>query len=150
LTLTERAQISAKVDELRRVSEADDGTENRRARLGIVANMLLAYPMAGASEEAGKARAGAYLAALDDIPAWAIAEAVRRWHRGECGAERNYRFAPAPAELRQVASDLLRPARDTVAHLERVLAALTLEQAMDPSYQAPGKPGVNVPKLRSV
>jgi len=150
LTLTERALIGAKVAELRKLTEADDGTENRKARLGVVANMLLAYPMAGASEEAGKARAMAYLAALDDVPPWAVADAVRRWHRGECGPDRNYRFAPAPAELREVVIDQFKPAKETIQHLERVLNALTIEQAMNPDYVAPAKPGFNAPKLRSV
>jgi hypothetical protein len=124
--------IGAKLDQIRAVTLADDSTENRKARLGLIANMLMAYPMAGSSEEAGKARAMAYLAALDDVPAWAIAEAIRRWHRGECGPDRNYRFAPAPAELREVAMTVLQPGKQTIAHLESLLTALTLEQAMDP------------------
>jgi hypothetical protein len=46
----------------------------------------------------------AYLSAIDDVPPWAVAEAIRRWHRGEGGGkDANYRFAPAPAELRYAA-----------------------------------------------
>lgn len=135
LTLTDdqRAQINAKLSEIRGASESDDRPENQKARLALVANLLMAYPMAGGSEESGRARAQAYLAAIDDIPPWAIAETIRKWHRGECGADHNYRFAPAPAELRGAALKLLQPAKQTIAHLEDLLNALTLDRAMDPT-----------------
>lgn len=133
LTDSERARIAAKIAELQAVAEADDAPENQKSRLGIVASMLMAYPMSGGSEETGRARAMAYLAALDDLPPWAVADAVRRWHRGECGADHNYRFAPSPAELRGAAMDILQPARQTIAHLTSILTALTIERAMDPA-----------------
>lgn len=134
LTADQRDRIGMKVVELRHISESDDGPENRKSRLGLLGNMLMAYPMAGGSEEAGRARAGAYLAALDDVPPWAIAEAVRRWHRGEGGgSSANHRFAPAPAELRFAAMQILQPAKQTIAHLESLLGALTIERAMDPA-----------------
>jgi hypothetical protein len=94
---------------------------------------LLASPVANGTQEAGRARAEAYLVALDDIPPWAIAEAIKRWHRGECGHGYNYRWAPAPAELRELSNERLRPAKETIAHLEALLGALSLERAMDPS-----------------
>jgi hypothetical protein len=133
----ERQRMSAKVSELHAVCEADDNAENRKSRLGLVANMLMGYPIAGGSEESGRARAMAYLAALDDVPPKALAEAIRRWHRGECGPGYNYHWAPAPAELRQLSMDQLRPAKDTIAHLEAVLSAFSIERAMDPSPIAP-------------
>lgn len=133
LSTEERARIGARIADLLAISEADDGAENQKSRLGIVASMLMAYPMSGGSEETGRARAMAYLAALDDVPPWAIADAVRRWHRGECGADHNYRFAPSPAELRSAAMDILQPAKQTISHLTAILTALTIERAMDPA-----------------
>jgi hypothetical protein len=91
----------------------------------------MAYPMAAGNEESGRARAMAYLAALDDVPPWAIAKAIRQWHRGELGDDHNYRFAPSPAELRFAVLQILQPAKDTISHLCAVLAAPTLERAMD-------------------
>jgi hypothetical protein len=79
LTADVRARIGARLAEMRAVAEADDGQENRKSRLALIASMLMAYPMAGGSEETGKARAQAYLAALDDVPPWAIADAIKRW-----------------------------------------------------------------------
>jgi hypothetical protein len=133
LTDDQRAKISAKLSEVRAACESDDAPDNQKARLGLVANMLMAYPMAGGSEDSGRARAQAYLGAIDDIPPWAIAETIKRWHRGECGPDHNYRFAPAPAELRGAAMRLLQPGKQTIAHLESLLHALTLDRAMDPT-----------------
>ena len=135
LTLTdeERFCIRRKIAELRAASEADDGTENRKARLGLVANLLLAFPITNGTSEAGRARAEAYLSALDDIPPWAIAQAIKRWHRGECGHGYDYRWAPAPAELRELSMERLRPVKEIIAHFEAVLGALSIERAMDPA-----------------
>lgn len=132
MSTEERGRIAAKVAELEAISLSDTSSENQKSRLGLVANMLMAYPMSGGSEEAGRARAGAYLSAIDDIPPWAIAEAVRRWHRGEGPVSSNFRFAPAPAELRFAAMQVLQPAKQTIAHLTSILNALTIEEAVDP------------------
>ena len=133
LTAEDRARITAKLVELRTVSQADDSAENQKSRLGIVANMLMAYPMAGGSEETGRARSQAYLIALDDVPPWAIADTIKLWHRGQCGPDHNYRFAPAPAELRGASMNLLQPVKQVISHLESLLNAMTLERAMDPT-----------------
>lgn len=133
MTADQRLCIRQKIAELRAASEADNGTENRKARLALVGNLLLAYPIPNGTSEAGRARAEAYLVALEGVPPWAIAEAIRRWHRGECGQGYNYRWAPAPAELRQLSKERVRPASETIAHLESVLGAIALERAMDPT-----------------
>jgi hypothetical protein len=122
---------------LRAASEADNGTENRKARLAIIGSLLLSFPIPNDTQEAGRARAEAYLVALEGIPPWAIAEVVKRWHRGECGPGYNYRWAPAPAELRHLSVELVSPARETIAHFEEVLGAVSLKRAMDPSSIEP-------------
>lgn len=114
---------------LEAAERANDAPETRRERLGIIAKMLLAYPVAGASPEAGKARGEAYLDALDDVPPWAIAEAVKRWHKGQCG-DHDYRWAPAPAVLRAAALEQLIPLRAAAKHVSGLLAAQSLEDAM--------------------
>lgn len=146
LTVERRALITAKLAELQAIAESDDSPEPQKSRLAVVANMLMAYPMTGSSEEAGRARAQAYLVAIDDVPPWVIAEAVKRWHRGQCGPDHNYRFAPAPAELREVAMDILQPAKQMISHLRAVLDALTLERAMDPKplENTPTRPQLRV------
>ena len=147
LSTDQRARIAAKVAELEAISISDTSQENQKSRLGLVANMLMAYPMSGGSEESGRARASAYLSAIDDIPPWAIAEAIRRWHRGEGPSGANHRFAPAPAELRGSAMQVLQPAKQTIAHLSAILNALTIERAMDP---APIETSPTQPRLRVI
>lgn len=133
------------------IADADDGQENRKSRLALIASMLMAYPMAGGgSEETGKARAQAYLLSLDDVPAWAIAEAIKRWHKGQFSGDHNYRFAPAPAELREGAMHLLQGAKQTIAHLEDVLAASSIEEAMDPNPRELAGLTMRMPKLRAI
>lgn len=125
--------------------------ETKEAALALISKMLLAYPMAGNSAEAGMARGEAYLAALDDVPPWAIAEAIRKWHRGEGGSrDSNYRFAPAPAELRYSAMQILQPAKQTIAHLEAVLTALPIDRAMDPTPISLSEIPTSRPRLRAL
>jgi hypothetical protein len=59
----------------------------------------------------------------NEVPAWAVDEAVRRWHRGECGDEYNYSFAPAPGALRRIALQELEPAMATLRSLKLMLSA---------------------------
>jgi hypothetical protein len=48
------------------------------------------------------------MAALDDIPPWAVVAAIRRWYRGEAGNDEGGKiydcsWCPAPADLRRLA-----------------------------------------------
>lgn len=147
LSTEERHRIATKLVELEDISISDASQENQKSRLGLVANMLMAYPMSGGSEESGRARASAYLTAIDDVPPWAIAESIRRWHRGEGPSGSNFRFAPAPAELRGSAMQVLQPAKQTIAQLSAILNALTIERAMDPT---PIEASPTQPRLRAI
>lgn len=135
LTAEERARIKATRDKLvESISERQ--RDDREIILAVVAKMLLAYPMAGGSMESGRARGEAYLEALDDVPPWAVADAVRAWHRGEAGEGRNYDFAPSPATLRALAVNRIEPHRAAVNDLDALLAAVDIETAMDSRPQA--------------
>ena len=133
LTLTDelRGRIERKLGELKPFVVAETSPEVRRTHLALITKMLVTYPLPGASSETGKARSEAYCYVVEDIPPWVLNDAIRAWHRGECGSEYNYRWAPAPAELRQICLDRIQSGRDTISHLEAVLAAPTLEEAMN-------------------
>lgn len=120
------------------------GPSKSNDKLGLIAEMLLAYPGAGATPESSKARGAAYLYALEDLPPWAVQQAIRLWHRGECG-ERNYNWAPAPAILRDVALQQIEPIQKVIAECERTLSAIPFEEAMDSRK----KPAL-VPTLRRI
>src|SRR6185436_5293923 len=65
LTLTDekRAQITKRIGDLRSIAEADSSPPNTKARLALLAKMLMGYPMGNVSEAANEARAEAYLVA---------------------------------------------------------------------------------------
>lgn len=115
--------------QLRAASTSPDDPDQRKQRLAIVAKMLLTYPMAGASTETGRARAEAYLDALDDVPPWALAAAVKAWHRGEAG-EHDYRWAPAPAVLRAAAMKQIESFKPAIEHVQMLLAAVPIDEVM--------------------
>jgi hypothetical protein len=113
-------------------TEAD--ASERKPRLGLIAKLLLSYPVAGGGgERSGEARAEAYMDALDDIPAWALDQAIRGWHRGEVG-EHNYSFAPAPAVLRSVCKRLLAPYRKIHDDMLALLNARPLAEVLNASH----------------
>jgi hypothetical protein len=130
LTPSLRAETEQMLASLQAATSAPDDADTRSQRLAIVAKMLLTYPVAGASSETGKARAEAYLEALDDVSPWAISAAVRAWNRGAAGDAHDYRWAPAPATLRKISLEQSAPYRPIIAHLENLLAAVAPEEAM--------------------
>ena len=133
MTDDERFRIRRKIAELRAALEAHDGTEKHLVRLELVKDLLLSYPISNGTSEAGRARAAAYLMASTIFRSGPIAEVIKRWHRGECGHGYNSRWAPAPAELRELSLECLRPVKETIAHFEAVLGAMSLERAMNPA-----------------
>jgi hypothetical protein len=95
-------------------------------------------PMGGSSSEAAaEARADMYDEALSDIPPWAINAAIKRWGKGEVPELKmgtlNFTFAPAPAILRKICKLELQTFEDQAMKLTRVLQAMSIECAMDPT-----------------
>lgn len=105
LSTDERSQVSLRKtlyeSLLAGTSLNDPATANEV--LGTVTRLLLALPSKAAGEATGEAKGEAYMIALEDMPSWAVSQAIRAWYRGECGSEHNYTFAPAPAVLRKLA-----------------------------------------------
>jgi hypothetical protein len=129
LTDEQRGAAKAMLAQLQAALLPPDEHAAAKERLALVTKMLMAKPIASASQEAGRARGEAYQAALEDVPPWAIAEAIRLWHRGECG-EHNYDWAPNTAILRRVAMAQLEPVRAAVDHIEGLLVAVSIDEAI--------------------
>ncbi|HZP77546.1 MAG TPA: hypothetical protein VFB45_15485 [Pseudolabrys sp.] len=130
LTDEQRADAQRALARMQLEMTSDDAAETRKQRLGIISKMLLAYPIANASAESGRARGETYLDALDDVPPWALQGAVRCWNRGAAGDEHDYRWPPAPAVLRKIAMAEIATLRPTVLHLENLIAAVPIDEAM--------------------
>lgn len=88
------------------------------------------------SESEGIAKAEMYHDAIDDLPAWAIDKAVKRWARGECPysveEKPKYDFPPSPATLRKMALFDMDTAKRDAAKARALLDCIPLERAMDP------------------
>jgi hypothetical protein len=117
-SMRDRVTIARRLDDLALI-QAQRDTDIGMAK---VAEMLMAFQTGGISPEGAKARANGYMAALQDLPTFAIVEACLRWLRGEAG-EQNYNFAPTPPVLRQVAEKCARLADYQVAQLQMLLEA---------------------------
>jgi hypothetical protein len=113
--------------------------ESAKARLSLLTKMLLAFPAVGSSSEAAaQARSDVYDDALSDVPPWALNNAIKRWSRGEVPTDLNlgslnFNFAPAPAVLRKLAKIEVSPFEAQAYQLRRLLKAIPIERAMDPT-----------------
>ncbi len=109
----------------------------RQAKGALIARMQqgLAGPAVVLKEKAD-AQAYCYDVGTDTIPAWAIDSAIQRWLQHRCPytiqEAPNYAFPPAPAVLRKMAEFDMEEHVRTAADLRKLLAALPLEEAMDP------------------
>jgi hypothetical protein len=70
-----------------------------------VSKMIMALGGKKLSDLTGEAKGEAYTVALNDVPCWAVEEALRKWYRGEFEKEYDYSFPPASAILRKHARD---------------------------------------------
>ena len=110
LSPAERAEIERHAGELEALCTQTpaDSDEWEAKTLIIVTKLMLALPAAQQNEAGAEATGEAFQAALDDVPTWAVAAAMRRWYRGDCGENErgqayDYHWRPAPAELRRIA-----------------------------------------------
>lgn len=108
-----------------------NGADCEAETLVIVTKMLLALPAARSTETGNEAKGEAYLAALDDVPPWAVQEAVRKWYRGEHGSKYDYRWSPVPADLRTLARNEEFRIRGRMTMLDRITKAEPLIEYSD-------------------
>jgi hypothetical protein len=108
LTTQQRQAIERKAttmeNSLRATPEASPVFAAKTAECFSKMMMVLAGRESG--EFAGAAKGEAYTIALNDVPFWAVEEAMRKWYRRDCdvGADVfDYRWMPDPGSLRQVA-----------------------------------------------
>lgn len=73
------------------------------ATMIAVSKMLLVLPSRESGDLGGEAKGEAFMDALEDVPFWAVQEAMRKWHRAEHGPKHDYKWQPAPATLRDLA-----------------------------------------------
>lgn len=126
-----RAAMEARCSQLEAMAAA--GPEERT--VAAVTKLMTFYATAGMTREQAAVRGEVFVDAVVDLPGWAVEEAVRRWFRGACGT-RNYDFAPSPATLREIASDIASIAAGQLIVLRRILAAKPLPAPLTDEQRA--------------
>jgi hypothetical protein len=135
LSLAERAEIQRTIDELTGLCDftPEKSAQFEGATLVVITKMMLALPSSQQNEAGAEATGEAFQAALDDLPTWAVAAAMRKWYRGECGLTArgepyDYRWRPAPADLRRLAYIERGAVTGQVRTLKRLLEAEPLRE----------------------
>lgn len=94
-----------------------------------ITKLLLVLPSARRSETGEDIRNDAYLDVLDDVPHWAVENAIRRWHRHSCGNDErerphDYKWAPDPGTLRVIAMQDVQAMQARIELLAKPLTAV--------------------------
>lgn len=146
LSEEDRKYLAGRLEEINQAMTGSNlgPKECSKARLSLLINLMLGYPAAGSTtDQAAEARLNFYHEAVSDIAPWALDAAIKRWVRGDVG-KGNIDFAPSPGALRRLCEDELEPFKAQAWKLNRLLSAVSIEQAMDPAQL----PDADKPKLR--
>jgi hypothetical protein len=135
LSPAERAEIELSIGEL---TQFCDRTPERDAQfeaatLVLVTKLMLALPAQKQNELGAEATGEAFQVLLDDLPTSCVAEAIRKWYRGECGMNErgepyDQTWRPSPADLRRLALTELCAVRYKITVLKRLLKAEPLRE----------------------
>ena len=110
-------------------TETPESSADAEARtLMAITKMMMVLPSRRDNDVSAEARGEAFLAALEDVPTWAVEAAIRRFYRGNAGDDENGRpydctWAPAPADLRRVALSELWRVKGRTREIDELLRA---------------------------
>jgi hypothetical protein len=94
----------------------------------IIAKLLIKPKGSKLDEISSDALAEDYLDALEDLPAWSVRNALRKWNRRESekldGKPHDFEWRPAPGTLRGLAQMELAPFKAEIVQLEKLLIAV--------------------------
>jgi hypothetical protein len=138
LKANEREAVEQHVIALDRLCEDTPQRSARaqKAMLVILTQLMWVSPSTTQNELSAEARGAGFMMALDDITVWAVQAAVRNWCRGNCGTDTrgrpyDYRWCPAPAELRRIAFIEMWRIQSRAADLRRLLRAVPRKEYLD-------------------
>jgi hypothetical protein len=129
-TTEQRALIERHEKALAAIMEMTPYEDERHGEQTMMAvtKMMLVLPSRESGDLVGQAKGEAYMAALEDIPSWAVEEAMRKWYRAECGDKMDYKWQPGPATLREIAMIEVYRVMGTRRRLREILAAEPLQE----------------------
>lgn len=142
LSSLERAEVLQHIHELHRFTQLDqlitirETTMTNDVALGVMVAGLL---IKGGGQKLDKASADAltedYLDALEDLPAWAVREALRKWNRAESpsldGRRHDFNWKPTPPTLRRLAQHELAAVKGRIIGLQKLCDAVPLIEFSD-------------------
>lgn len=117
------------------------------ATLTVVSKMIVTLAGRETGELGGEAKGEAFMAALDDVPSWAVQEASRRWYRGECGQDHDYKWMPDPATLRKLAQTEMFRVKGVQRQLADLLAAEPLVE-FSKDHEAAMREKIQIPNFQ--
>lgn len=142
LTSSEQAQVRRHIDELGMLLDLGRPTVVRGETmanpqaLGVMIAGLLLKGVQKLDQAGSDLLTDDYFDALEDLPAWTVREALRRWNRGESAPidpkqPHNFVFAPKPPILRKLAEHELVRVQGRIRLLQRLCDAEPLVEYSD-------------------
>jgi len=142
LSSSERAEVERHIAELEQYVGLDQPIVIREtamsndAAIGVMVAGLL---IKGGGQKLDKASADSltedYLDALEDLPAWAVREALRKWNRAESppldGKRHDFNWKPTPPTLRRLAQHELVGVKARILNLRKLCDAVPLIEFSD-------------------
>ncbi|WP_461333864.1 hypothetical protein [Bradyrhizobium embrapense] len=129
------------IDDLERFTRLDQPIELRGATLtndqahGAMIASLLLKGGAKLDQQSSDAFTEDYLDAIEDLPAWSVREAIRKWNRAESprldGKPHSYDFRPSPPTLRRLALHEMIALRGRLVELQKICDARELIEYSD-------------------
>jgi hypothetical protein len=108
----------------------DELLTNGQAHGAMIAHLLMKGGGQKLDNKAADALTEDYLDAVEDLPAWAVREALRKWNRGESvkldGKPHDFNWRPTPPTLRQLAQHEMTAVKARKMQLEKLLEAVPL------------------------
>jgi hypothetical protein len=133
----ERQNISRLQNDIERELTPLDGDD--RLKTSMLAQMMISLAGGNTDELEARSKQAVYAAALEEIPAWAVREALRQWYRGQVKTLKikadEYRWPPAPGVLAIICRGILQPYHDAIEKLNDVLTAKPLDETMKELHQ---------------
>lgn len=102
---------------------------------GVMIASLLLKGGAKLDQQSSDAFTEDYLDAIEDVPAWAVREAIRKWNRAESpeldDKPHDFKWRPAPPILRQLANHEIAGVKARILMLEKLLTAVPVAEFND-------------------
>jgi hypothetical protein len=141
LSSSELALVQRHIDDLQRFMRLDQPIELRGATLtndqahGVMIASLLLKGGAKLDQQSSDALTEDYLDAIEDLPAWSVREAIRKWNRAESprldGKMHSYDFRPSPPTLHRLANHEMVALRRRLRDLQNICGAQALIEYSD-------------------